>query len=407
MRIWRSARFPLLMATAFMPVTLIMAAYQLPDFLSFIWVLPVLYVLLDAVGTKIRKKWRILYCLAELAIMGFVAFWSLDKAKELYFCAVPAMYAALMLVGIAQKPQTRNEQIHWMCYVIGVISHLVGQLLLRAARVAENDALEPIVPGLLISFFIFAFIMVVSLNQTNLSFVARAGSGVSKAVQRKNLLLTLAFFGITLGISFVPALVTAASKAALWLLDGAKWFLEMLAELRQYASSGNSGDGGEMNEIAGDISSGDGFSPFLRVILATAGIIVGGCAMGFLCYLVVKKVIQLVKQLAQYLRKYIHAVSEDYVDVVTDLREEENGIGQKVKREKRLLPTEVRKLPPDQQIRYRYRQLMRRHPEWDSGSTARENLNESAASVYEWVRYKEAPVTEADAQRFVDETKKT
>ena len=63
-------------------------------------------------------------------------------------------------------------------------------------------------------------------------------------------------------------------------------------------------------------------------------------------------------------------------------------------------------MPPDQRIRDRYQRLMQKHPEWDSGSTARENLPESAAPLYERVRYSPYPVTEEDAQQFAAETKK-
>jgi len=40
------------------------------------------------------------------------------------------------------------------------------------------------------------------------------------------------------------------------------------------------------------------------------------------------------------------------------------------------------------------------HPEWSDGSTARENLPEEAAAVYERARYSEHPVSPEEAARF-------
>ena len=50
---------------------------------------------------------------------------------------------------------------------------------------------------------------------------------------------------------------------------------------------------------------------------------------------------------------------------------------------------------------------MYKHPEWAKGSTARENLNQPAAVLYEQVRYAESSADEQAVQRFTEETKKT
>ena len=100
---------------------------------------------------------------------------------------------------------------------------------------------------------------------------------------------------------------------------------------------------------------------------------------------------------------------EDFSDEITRTR------GKRLKKSKEMqepqenkerLPMFSGRMTPVQKIRYRYRQLSRKHPEWTVQSTARENLQERAAGLYELARYSNHPVQEADAESFKKETKK-
>ena len=113
----------------------------------------------------------------------------------------------------------------------------------------------------------------------------------------------------------------------------------------------------------------------------------------------------LARILYKKMNRYLHAVSEDYVDEITDIREEDDRAAYRGKQQKKLSGKDMRNLPPDQRIRYRYWLLMRKHTRWLPGSTARENLNMAAASIYERVRYSDYSASEADDQRFAEETK--
>ena len=50
-----------------------------------------------------------------------------------------------------------------------------------------------------------------------------------------------------------------------------------------------------------------------------------------------------------------------------------------------------------------YARLLRKKPQWTSSSTARENLPENAAALYERARYSEHPISSEDADSFVRE----
>jgi hypothetical protein len=63
-------------------------------------------------------------------------------------------------------------------------------------------------------------------------------------------------------------------------------------------------------------------------------------------------------------------------------------------------------MEPGQRVRYRYRRLLKKHPEWTQDKTARENLPEDPAGIYERARYSRDTVTEEEAKQFASDIKK-
>ena len=56
MRLWRTLRFPVLIACAFAPLPLLLTAFYTPEDLPWVWVWPVLLAVLDALGIFVRKN---------------------------------------------------------------------------------------------------------------------------------------------------------------------------------------------------------------------------------------------------------------------------------------------------------------------------------------------------------------
>ena len=115
----------------------------------------------------------------------------------------------------------------------------------------------------------------------------------------------------------------------------------------------------------------------------------------------IKGVKRIIEKLLSGTTAYFQNASEDYEDEVTDLRD--TVVKQK---RVRLSSAEERSLPPDQRIRYRYRRLLSKHPNWTGASTARENLPAKAAPLYEKARYSTHPITEEDAASFTSNTRR-
>ena len=407
-KLWRTFRFPLLVACGSVAAPLLLTAYYDAEMLPWVWSWPVVYLVMDVLGTFVRKKWRIVYAVVQVVSMAVLAVAMGASLQKVQICFLPIFYALLLLKGLAMSPEERNEQIQLTWYIFGIGVHLIGQFFLHINRSLGRTTLEPIAPWLMVGFLLFIAIAMLTRNQAGLKDVARGKQQISRVMQRKNLLLTGAIFGLALVISVVPAVVSAVetivqqlAKASAWLFTQFSLFIDRL--------QGGSGSGG-----GGGGGSSDGALPMepytspawldLVVRIITIILVIGTVA--FVLYFIVRKVLQVSRMLKKSMTKYLHAASEDYVDEITDTREEDDGAESRLRKKVKKSLAEVRKMSPEQQIRYRYQQLMYKHPEWDKGSTAREKLSDKAASLYEQVRYRENPADEQDARRFADETKK-
>ena len=147
-------------------------------------------------------------------------------------------------------------------------------------------------------------------------------------------------------------------------------------------------------------------SVFLQVLTVIAAVLVVlalVALVGYGIYKLIKGFPKLMRLIGRLLNRYVTAVSEDYVDEITDPRDTDDA--ERIVQKKKVREIDERKLPPDERIRYRYLRLMIKH-KWSWGSTARENLPDGMAPLYERVRYSAHAVTEEDAQRFSAEAKK-
>ena len=115
----------------------------------------------------------------------------------------------------------------------------------------------------------------------------------------------------------------------------------------------------------------------------------------------IKLLRKLIRRFLSGMSDYAANVSEDYIDEITDTR-----IALPKKKRNRVSAADERAMTPAQRIRYRYQRLLYKHPNWDQGSTARENLPTEAAAVYEQARYSSHPVTQEDAALFISKTKR-
>ena len=200
-RLWRDFRFPLMVAFGTMPVGLVLFSYYMPQLLPLVWAWPLGYLLLDALSTRIPGKWRIAYGFFEAALLVCSGWYVSRFTENRQVLILPGMYCVALLWGLALTAEDRNDRIGPLWYVLGIAVHLFAQLMQYSARILENPALDPVRPWNAVSFFAFAILCLITLNQANLKFSTGGRQNASRIMQRKNLLMVLGFFAIALLIS--------------------------------------------------------------------------------------------------------------------------------------------------------------------------------------------------------------
>jgi hypothetical protein len=127
---------------------------------------------------------------------------------------------------------------------------------------------------------------------------------------------------------------------------------------------------------------------------------------GVVLYFALRRLLEMLKDGWRLLGKWLETASstqhDDYIDEISDTRDDATVAVRKKRRDPILPP---RNMTPNQKIRYRYKRLLIKHPEWKQYYTARENLPEEAAKLYERARYSTHPITGEEAEQFQSKTK--
>lgn len=401
--LWQHSRYPLQVAFATLPVTLILQAQFGAKLLFLVWLLPLCFVVLDLLGQKVTGKLRLPFAIgAALVQLLWGLFFHLQTGSPFLWIA-PVMYCILTLWGMAWDAEDRTTNL-W--FTVGLVLHIGAQLYRRTRVVANDPVLDPVSGWILAAFFLFALISFLSMNQTGLKLASSGRQSVPKAMQRKNLVMTLVFFAIAFIIALIPAATQAVSLLFSWIGRFLQWLSSLIPERQQtQVSESVPVQENDMLEILG-LENSPGMPPWIQTVIYGILIAVAAAVVILVLYVLIRKLLSLLRRILANLNRYMHAVSEDYVDEITSTYSAPEDEQESRRKQRKLSVSEEHKLPPAERIRFRYRRLRQKHPQWQSGSTARETLPESAAVLYERARYSSHPVTEEDAQRFTAQTKK-
>lgn len=397
----------LMIPCALLPVPLILISKYAPYLLPLAWLWPATYALTDMLCSAVRGKWRLLSGLAQLVIFAVMAILMFPQVEDTRPYLIPIMYGIVALAELPRNKDHRALQVRLISYSIaGIAVHIIAQILLYTSSVSGESVLEPAKPWLLISFFLFIFSGALQLNRANLSLISQGRLFAGAVMKRKNILLTLLFLGIALAAACLPGVVTAVSKAFQWLFVAILFLLDLLGRVGTGSPDGTMPSDETGESIFGAEGSESIQAEWLEVLVAVVSLAAIAAGLIFGAVVLWRKLKTLVQYMRKRLYSYLNAVTEDYVDEITDTRDDPDRIQRSGPKMRALSPLEISRLSPSQRIRYRYRQLMRKNPQWQKSSTPRENLPDTAASVYEAVRYGEQTANEADAKKFAEETKK-
>ena len=403
----QKCQFPLLLVFATSPIPLFLYALLVPELLHLCWIAPAAYVLFVILAFLIPGKLRLFYGIIATVALAAVALLPLATA-DLYpllplakfiLLFLPVFYCILLLWSLPMASRSSEETLPAFCYWGGILLHLVFQVLKFLIVTLASASLEATGGAQLFCFFAFAVLAMISLTRSNLSSAAN-GRHAPASIQRKNLILTLVFFAIALLISVMPSIIQAVKSFFNWLLDLLYSFIKPIDNLSETTPMSPAS-----NSVDGTFTPNKVESGLLSDILNLLFVVLGSALVLVVAFYAARALIKLIRKLIHRfltgLSDYVANVTDDYIDEITNTRTTS------AKRKKpRVSTADERAMSPAQRIRYRYQRLLYKHPNWEQGSTARENLPPDAASVYEQARYSPHPVTQEDAAQFVSKTKR-
>jgi len=282
----------------------------------------------------------------------------------------------------------------------------MGQLVLRADRVAGGQGIARYAGVFLAALYGFSLLTMLSMNRKSLTAASGKRQSVPDSMRRRNGLLTVALFVLAVLTSLLPSAFSGLSDA---MGNAIAWLYRVIVALIPDAPNESEFEKDIPATIPPEgMGQGGGamvMDPVMEKIAAFVGALISIAFVLFLLWRIYRILRGKLRELVSSLGKFASSVSEDYVDEITDTRED--GTAEKLQRRRRtpkLSAREERSLPPGERIRYRYRRLLGKHPEWDPGATAREKLPGELAKVYERARYSGDTMTEEEAALFTGGT---
>ena len=234
---------------------------------------------------------------------------------------------------------------------------------------------------------------------------------LSASVRRKNTAFVVIFFFAVLLIALTPSIITAVK-------DFIKWFVEWLHSL--FFTSGEvvqtrpptdpiETDGTEFREGIERKPLPkwlDNLQAFLMLFFRHAGLPVTVIGLTVLVVLLIRPIGRLLMRLFAAVRSGPNLADDDFEDEVTSTNEDKEKKPSKEKQSAPIFFWDWQKLPPRERIRWRYKQLQKKHSNWHRSSTARENLPDTVSPYYEQARYSDREITEEDAKQFTSGTRR-
>lgn len=408
--IWlRRWQFPLLLLLSVMPIGLTLLSLHAPQALFSAYLLFGAYAVLSGVCLAVPASKRLCAGIVSCALMTLMTPAVLSVRAYPLFLLLPAALSALLLYSLPLAARRYESDVPPYIYVTGILIHSVIQFLHQYfARVSGGSPYEPVSTALTVSLVGYIVLLLLSMNRISLDNATLARHRLPASMRRFNTLLTLGFIALSLLLSVIPA-VASTLRMLFHLLTTtivrfSSWLLSLLPEAPPVEGGASGGMPG-LPGMALETTEPSFLAQLMETIVSAFStlLFVGGSL--FLLYRIAVLLLRLLRHVLGRLRMYVSAASTDYDDEITDTREDgaarESRFVRRARRQTAFDPT------PAGRIRQTYARLLRRNPKWTDSSTARENLPEQAAALYERTRYSEHPITGEDAERFAAEIKKS
>lgn len=403
----RKIQFPILIGLGTYPVAACAAGYFAPDLLPLAWLFPAVYTALAILALLLPVKPRLALGVLGAVLLVASCVLRLQAMAQGVGLFLAAVYSVLLFLSFQFAAYEPAEELEAGYIGIGLAINLVGYVLTFFER-----GFTPAAQGIKLGLFVFVFFAMLSLNRGSLNLATSGGRGFTVTMQRKNIFLTLGMFGIALVIALLPSLSKLAGAVIAWIAQLIAWLRNLLAsmipeettvETTIHVTTAPTMGEGWMDAVLDGKEvhqTPEAVNVMMTAIVLVVAIPLCLAALYGFCRLLVSGV----RRLTELIYRAANAQTEDFIDEITDTREDARYGRRKEKKPRRFVPV-LGEMPPAERIRYHYQQLLNKHPEWQAYHTARENLEEDTAELYERARYSDHPVTDVDAERFQQETK--
>ena len=371
----RKLQHPLLLATGLLPLAVFFLSewFRLDERYVFFMTLffTVTYLLLAWASLLVSGGLRFVIGGAGIVLLMGLSCWLMPIREKFYVLFIPLLYSAMLWLSLPMGGWYRDEELSAMWYIFCTILHILVQLFLHD---------QPLLSALmLVSFLIFLLLAMLSLNRTSLNSAGHYRVQVPQHMRRRNIILTVVLFLLTLLIAALPAI--GAFLRRLW--DGfiglifriVNWFSSLFAT---DVTDGGGGGASDLTASLGVLESPEPslFQIILEKILFGLAFVAGIALVIWMGYELWQKIRKLAKWLWQRMEAFSASVTKDYEDEVTDTRDEaqyeKTSPFQRLRQ--RLARVDENKLSPAQRIRYRYMRLRMKHEEWQPADTVRDTL---------------------------------
>ena len=393
---------PFHLGSAFMPAALLLGAYAIHSAPYLACIIPAIYLLAVIACMFVPDKYRLAAGILWFSGILYAGFRLLIRYKSPALIFPPLLYAWLLMETLPLFGRDSRDEMPPHVFVLGIVLHLAGHAALFITGINDNPIFTPVKPGLSGAFVCFFLLTLLNLNRINLLYVAAMEKSIPKHIYRFNRMLTIALAALTVFLGCMPALV----RFIRWLWNSAigliarliAWINSLFPAEEVLKETDPSGDSEPLFAYA---ESEPGlFAKILEILMYVIMIAFVLIAL----WMIVKYIRRFIRWLWKRIQEYAASTGTgDYVDEISDTREdgERRRLFSRMNRKKDpLRGVNERKLPPAQRIRFYYLKLLLRHKEWKLSRTARENLSEAAAAIYEKARYSAHEISEADARSF-------
>ena len=396
----RKCQFPIILALGSYPATIVLAFFFAPALMPYTWIFPVAMAVSAVILLLLPGKLRVALGICGAVAMILLCFVKLDgQMRNVALTFVP-IYSVMLLwcLFLPSWDFRREIPAGWLgaCLVCGMIGCFFAW---AEPQLAAYDF------RIRACFIGFVFLSLLSLNRGSINLAMGLSQGCPVSMRRKNQLLTIGIFAIAALISLIPWLFDIFENLLRYIVLLIAWIEKLLtkkeSDIEETAVAVETTENW-MDTVLDGTKTHRTSEEFL-VIVGVIAVIVAG----LLFYFAGRRLIEVVRNAIRLLGKLLVTATatnqNDFIDEITDTRDDAVQAAVKKKRRERILPP--RNMTPNQKIRYRYQRLLSKHPEWKRNYTARDTLSEDAAKLYERARYSEHTITGEEAAHFQKKTK--